>query len=146
MEAGRAVAAGWGRGSVRLPADSAGISNPTSARVERALCLASATALPKAPMIKSELILKIAEQNPHLYEQDAADIVNAILDTIADALARGERVELRGFGAFTAKRRGARAGRNPRSGAVVAVSEKVLPMFKMSREMLRRLNPGEGEG
>ena len=97
-------------------------------------------------MIKSELILKVAEQNPHLYEQDAADIVNAILDTITTALERGERVELRGFGAFTAKRRGARAGRNPRSGAAVAVPEKVVPAFKMSREMLRRLNPGEGAG
>jgi integration host factor subunit beta len=92
-------------------------------------------------MIKSELILKIAEQNPHLYEQDAADIVNAILDTITAALERGERVELRGFGVFTAKRRGARAGRNPRTGTVVAVSEKVVPTFKMSREMLNRLNP-----
>ena len=97
-------------------------------------------------MIKSELILKIAEQNPHLYEQDAADIVNVILDTVADALAQGGRVELRGFGVFTAKRRGARAGRNPRNGGTVAVPEKVLPMFKMSREMLRRLNPGEGKG
>jgi integration host factor subunit beta len=95
-------------------------------------------------MIKSELILKIAEQNPHLYEQDAADIVNAILDTVADALAQGDRVELRGFGVFTAKRRGARAGRNPRSGAVVAVPEKLAPMFKSSGEMLRRLNPGAG--
>jgi integration host factor subunit beta len=97
-------------------------------------------------MIKSELILKIAEQNPHLYEQDAADIVNVILDTVADALAQGGRVELRGLGVFTARRRGARAGRNPRSGAVVAVPERVFPMFKMSREMLRRLNPGEGAG
>ena len=97
-------------------------------------------------MIKSELILKIAEQNPHLYEQDAADIVNAILDTITTALERGERVELRGFGVFTARRRGARPGRNPRSGGVVAVPERVFPMFKTSREMLRRLNPVEGEG
>jgi integration host factor subunit beta len=97
-------------------------------------------------MIKSELILKIAEQNPHLYEQDAADLVNTILDTITTALERGDRVELRGFGVFTARQRGARAGRNPRSGAVVAVPERVFPMFKMSREMLRRLNPGEGEG
>jgi integration host factor subunit beta len=92
-------------------------------------------------MLKSELIEKLAEQNPHLYRRDVEDIVNAILDTIAAALERGERVELRGFGAFTAKRRGARAGRNPRSGAVVAVPEKVVPTFKMSREMLRRLNP-----
>ena len=97
-------------------------------------------------MIKSELIEKLAEQNPHLYRRDVEDIVNAILDTIAAALERGERVELRGFGVFTAKRRGARAGRNPRSGAVVSVSEKVVPTFKMSREMLRRLNPGEVAG
>ena len=97
-------------------------------------------------MIKSELILKIAEQNPHLYEQDAADIVNVILDTVADALAQGDRVELRGFGVFTAKRRGARAGRNPRKGEMIAVPEGVYPMFKMSREMLRRLNSGEDAG
>ena len=97
-------------------------------------------------MIKSELIEKLAEQNPHLYRKDVEDLVNAILDTIAAALERGERVELRGFGAFTAKRRGARAGRNPRNGAAVAVPEKVFPMFKTSREMLRRLNPVEGEG
>ncbi len=95
-------------------------------------------------MIKSELILKIAEQNPHLYEQDAADIVNATLDTVADALAQEDRVELRGFGVFTAKRRGARRGRNPRNGGTVAVPEKLAPMFKTSREMLRRLNAGEG--
>ena len=97
-------------------------------------------------MIRSELIEKLAEQNPHLYRKDVEDLVNAILDTIAAALERGERVELRGFGAFTAKRRGARAGRNPRSGAAVAVPERVYPMFKMSREMRRRLNSGEGTG
>ena len=97
-------------------------------------------------MIKSELIEKLAEQNPHLYRKDVEDLVNAILDTVADALAQGDRVELRGFGVFTAKRRGARVGRNPRSGAVVAVPERVFPMFKTSREMLRRLNPGEDAG
>ena len=97
-------------------------------------------------MIKSELIEKLAEQNPHLYRKDVEDLVNAILDTVADALAQGGRVELRGLGVFTARRGGARAGRNPRSGAAVAVPERVYPMFKMSREMLRRLNPGEGEG
>ena len=73
------------------------------------------------------------------------DLVNAILDTITTALERGERVELRGLGVFTAKRRGARVGRNPRSGAVVAVPERVFPMFKMSREMLRWLNPSEDD-
>ena len=96
-------------------------------------------------MIKSELIEKLAEQNPHLYRQDVEDLVSAILDTIAAALERGERVELRGLGVFTAKRRGARVGRNPRSGAVVAVPERVFPMFKMSREMLRWLNPSEDD-
>ena len=142
----RAVAAVQGRGSMLLPAEPAGISNPTSARVRRAFCLARSSASPKAAVIKSELIEKLAEQNPHLYQKDVEDLVNAILDTVADALAQGNRVELRGFGAFTVKRRGARAGRNPRSGAAVAVPEKVVPVFKMSREMLRRLNPGEGEG
>ena len=91
-------------------------------------------------MIKSELVLKIAEQNPHLYQRDVENIVNAILDTIADALARGDRVELRGFGAFSVKKRDARTGRNPRTGETVSVSEKVIPVFKTGKEMRNRLN------
>ena len=91
-------------------------------------------------MIKSELVLKIAEQNPHLYQRDVENIVNAILDTIADALTRGDRVELRGFGAFAVKRRDARTGRNPRTGETVSVSEKVIPVFKTGKEMRQRLN------
>ena len=91
-------------------------------------------------MIKSELVLKIAEQNPHLYQRDVENIVNAILDTIADALARGDRVELRGFGAFSIKRRDARTGRNPRTGETVSVSEKLIPVFKTGKEMRVRLN------
>jgi integration host factor subunit beta len=91
-------------------------------------------------MIKSELVLKIAEQNPHLYQRDVENIVNAILDTIADALARGDRVELRGFGAFAVKRRDARTGRNPRTGETVPVEEKVIPVFKTGKEMRQRLN------
>ena len=91
-------------------------------------------------MIKSELVLKIAEQNPHLYQRDVENIVNAILDTIADALARGDRVELRGFGGFSIKRRDARTGRNPRTGETVSVSEKVIPVFKTGKEMRIRLN------
>ena len=91
-------------------------------------------------MIKSELVLKIAEQNLHLYQRDVENIVNAILDTIADALARGDRVELRGFGAFSIKRRDARTGRNPRTGETVSVSEKVIPVFKTGKEMRIRLN------
>jgi len=68
-------------------------------------------------MIKSELVQKLAERNPHLYQRDVEHIVNAILDEITAALARGDRVELRGFGAFSVKNRPARTGRNPRTGA-----------------------------
>jgi integration host factor subunit beta len=91
-------------------------------------------------MIKSELVLKIAAQNPHLYQRDVENVVGAILDTIADALARGDRVELRGFGAFSVKRREARSGRNPRTGEAVAVCEKSIPVFKTGKEMRKRLN------
>ena len=72
-------------------------------------------------MIKSELVQRIAEHNPHLYQRDVENIVNAILDEIVAALARGDRVELRGFGAFSVKHRPARAGRNPRTGAHVPI-------------------------
>jgi integration host factor subunit beta len=92
-------------------------------------------------MIKSELVQKLSEQNPHLYQRDIEKIVNAILDTISDALAQGGRVELRGFGTFSVKRRDARAGRNPRTGEAVSISEKVVPVFKTGKEMRHRLNP-----
>src|SRR3712207_9282442 len=91
-------------------------------------------------MIKSELVLKIAEQNPHLYQRDVEKIVNAILDTIADALARGDRVEMRGFGAFSVKKRDARTGRNPRTGESVSIIEQVVPVLKTGKEMRQRLN------
>ena len=93
-------------------------------------------------MIKSELVQKIAERNPHLYQRDVENIVNAILDTITEALARGDRVELRGFGAFSVKKRDARTGRNPRTGETVSVCEKVIPVFKTGKEMRVRLNKG----
>ena len=95
-------------------------------------------------MLKSELIERIAEQNPHLYERDVEIIVNTILGTITAALARGDRVELRGFGMFTVKRRHARTGRNPRNGERVAVPEKGALAFKPSQDMHRRLNPSDG--
>ena len=91
-------------------------------------------------MIKSELVQRIAGQNPHLYQRDVENIVNAILGEIVSALARGDRVELRGFGAFSVKSRRARAGRNPRTGAHVAVDEKSVPFFKTGKEMRERLN------
>jgi len=92
---------------------------------------------------KSELVEKLASENPHLFQRDVENIVNAILDTIADALARGDRVELRGFGAFSIKKRDARTGRNPRTGESVSISEKVVPVFKTGKEMRQRLNMPE---
>ena len=93
-----------------------------------------------ASMIKSELVQRIAKHNPRLYQRDLENVVNAILDEIAAALARGDRVELRGFGAFSVKRRSARAGRNPRTGEYVSVAQKSLPFFKPGKEMRVRLN------
>jgi integration host factor subunit beta len=91
-------------------------------------------------MIKSELVQRIATHNPHLYQRDVENIVNAILGEITTALARGDRVELRGFGAFSIKSRPAREGRNPRTGARVSVDEKCVPFFKTGKEMRERLN------
>jgi integration host factor subunit beta len=91
-------------------------------------------------MIKSELVQRIAEHNPHLYQRDVENIVNAILDEIVAALARGDRVELRGFGAFSVKRRDARIGRNPRTGDSVQVAEKHIPFFKTGKQLRDRLN------
>lgn len=94
-------------------------------------------------MIKSELVGRVAAANPHLYQRDVENVVNAILDAISEALARGDRVELRGFGAFSVKSRPAREGRNPRTGARVSVSEKAVPFFKSGKEMRARLNRGQ---
>jgi integration host factor subunit beta len=96
-------------------------------------------------MIKSELIEKLATGNPHLMHRDVEKIVNVIFEEITGALARGDRVELRGFGAFSVKHRPARTGRNPRTGDQVAVSEKYVPYFKTGKELRCRLNPpGDG--
>jgi integration host factor subunit beta len=99
-------------------------------------------------MIKSELILRLAEANPHLYQRDVERIVSTIFDEIAAALARGDRVELRGFGAFSIKQRPARIGRNPRTGAAVNVPAKNVPFFKTGKELRERLNaaPSEASG
>lgn len=91
-------------------------------------------------MIKSELIDKLAEANPHLYHRDVERVVNTILDGVTEALAQGDRVELRGFGAFSVRRRPARVGRNPRTGESVAVKEKHVPFFKTGKELRERVD------
>ena len=93
-------------------------------------------------LTRSELISELASSSPHLRQEDVELIVTTIFDQITAALARGERVELRGFGAFTVKQRSARIGRNPGTGEVVAVGEKTMPFFKAGKEMRDRLNRG----
>lgn len=91
-------------------------------------------------MTKSELIARMAEKNPHLYHRDVERIVSTIFDEIAEALAQGKRVELRGFGAFSVKKRDARLGRNPRTGETVQVGAKYIPFFKTGKQLRERLN------
>jgi integration host factor subunit beta len=89
---------------------------------------------------KSELVQRLAEANPNLYQRDVGAIVTAMFDEIAAALARGDRVELRGFGVFAVKRREARVGRNPRTGNSIQVAEKHIPLFKTGKQLRHRLN------
>ncbi len=91
-------------------------------------------------MTKSELIIYITERNPHLFHRDVERIVATIFDEISTALTVGDRVELRGFGAFSVKHRGSRIGRNPRTGEMVQVEEKRIPYFKTGKELRERLN------
>jgi len=91
-------------------------------------------------MIKSELIAELAKKNPHLYQRDIELIVNTFFDTITEAMARGDRVELRGFGAFAIKKRGSRVGRNPKTGESVRVDAKHTPHFKTGKDLRERLN------
>jgi integration host factor subunit beta len=91
-------------------------------------------------MIKSELIAKLAEENPHLTQRDVERVVTVVFREICEALAVGGRVELRGFGAFSVRSRPARAGRNPRTGDAVKVRAKAVPFFKSGKELRQRLN------
>jgi len=91
-------------------------------------------------MTKSDLIKRLAEANPHLYVRDIERIVARVFEEISAALARGDRVELRGFGAFSVRSRSERVGRNPRTGDEVAVPNKVVPYFKTGKELRDRLN------
>ena len=91
-------------------------------------------------MTKSELIQRLAEMNPHLYQRDVERIVATVFDEITAALAQGDRVELRGFGAFSVKERGSRTGRNPRTGESVEVDAKYIPYFKTGKQLREMLN------
>ena len=95
-------------------------------------------------MTRSELIADLAASNPHLMGRDIELIVATVFEEISAALTRGERVELRGFGAFTVKRRDARTGRNPRTGEAVPVDEKAVPFFKAGKELRARVNGKPG--
>ncbi|PJB69469.1 MAG: integration host factor subunit beta [Alphaproteobacteria bacterium CG_4_9_14_3_um_filter_47_13] len=93
-------------------------------------------------MTKSELIQRLAEKNPHLYMRDVEKIIDTIFNKISEALAKGDRIELRGFGAFSVKERDSRMGRNPRTGQNVFVEAKRLPFFKTGKGLRERLNGG----
>jgi integration host factor subunit beta len=91
-------------------------------------------------MIKSELITRMADQNLHLTQRDIERIVNVIFEEISAALSAEGRVELRGFGSFSVKRRSAHMGRNPRTGEVVSIPEKNVLHFKTGKDLRKRLN------
>jgi integration host factor subunit beta len=93
-------------------------------------------------MIKSKLVECVMRSHSGLYHRDAESAVDAVLDAITDALAKGNRVEIRGFGAFSAKKRRSRVGRNPRTGHRVPVAAKRVPMFKAGKEIREALNNG----
>ncbi|MGB1077744.1 MAG: integration host factor subunit beta [Bdellovibrionales bacterium] len=94
-------------------------------------------------MTKSELIQRMADRNPHLYLRDVETIVNTIFDEITEALVNGDRVELRGFGAFSVKERAPRVGRNPRTGESVNVGKKFMPFFKTGKLLRDKLNDND---
>jgi len=91
-------------------------------------------------MIRSELVQKLCSDFPDLTQREVENVVSAIFEAITDQLAKGGRIELRGFGAFSTREREARTGRNPRTGEAVAVGAKRVPYFKPGKEMRERLN------
>jgi integration host factor subunit beta len=93
---------------------------------------------------KSDLIAELAAANRHLRQADIELIVATVFDQITEALARGQRVELRDFGAFFVKQRKARLGRNPRTGEAVPVAAKPVPAFRAGKLLGLRLNHREG--
>jgi integration host factor subunit beta len=95
-------------------------------------------------MTKAELIAQVVRRSPNCPEEAVETIVNAVLESITTALAKGERIELRGFGSFAVRERPARAGRNPRTGATVAVAAKRVPVFKAAKELRQRVDDQAG--
>lgn len=91
-------------------------------------------------MTKRDLIEEIAQHYPRFSRRDAEVIVNAVFDSMTEALAKGERIEIRGFGSFIVKQRSSREGRNPRTGAVVSVAAKKVPLFKVGKELRLRVD------
>lgn len=94
-------------------------------------------------MTKSELIERIAAKNPHLMVKDVERIVAVVFDRIIAALAKGERVEFRGFGAFSVRSRDSRIAKNPRTGEQVKVEERKIPHFKIGKQLFELLNKSE---
>ena len=97
-------------------------------------------------MIRSELVQKLCLDFPDLTQREVENVVSAVFDSITDQLSQGGRVELRGFGAFSTRKRDARVGRNPRTGEAVQVDAKRVPYFKPGKEMRERLNLKESAG
>lgn len=91
-------------------------------------------------MTKSELILRLTKKYPHLYQRDVEALVTTILSGISDALVKGDRVELRGFGAFSVRKREARKARNPKNGAQVQIGERHAIYFRCGKELRERIN------
>ena len=94
-------------------------------------------------MTRSELIAALMQKNPHLQLREATLLVNTVFGGISQSLAKGQRVELRGFGAFSVKERDPRLGRNPKTGEQVQVDKKLVPFFKTGKELHQRLNKGQ---
>jgi integration host factor subunit beta len=90
---------------------------------------------------KSDLIEALSKKK-YMPAKLAADIVNLVFDGFANALKRGDRIEIRGFGSFVVREYGAYKGRNPKTGKITAVKPKRLPFFKMGKELRVRVNRG----
>lgn len=96
-------------------------------------------------MVKSELVRALNEKSPDLQERDVELGLNCILEQMANALAQGERLEIRGFGSFDCRHRSPRLGRNPKTGAAVNLPAKVAIHFKPGKEMRVRVNAARGK-